>query len=406
MNLRSSPFSRHWNFLFRLGGLALLAALTLALALALVDPVNYPNSDFFSFWLAGRLILQGESPYNERIWIEDHYRYNATWISDPTFLYPLPVGLLFVPLGSLPLYPAYVLWAWITQWLILASLWLLLQLWPAALVRPYLPLLGLMLLLFRPAWLVVAHGQLSGIVLFGMALTTYFWAKGRYPLGALFLPLALVKPNLGGPLVLLLLGRRLLAKDFKSLAAFLLTSLLALVGSVLVRPDWPMEFLAIGSNKMLQAFGASPTLWGLATLVCDFRLECVPWLGGGLVVLLLLVFFLWLRKTNDHLTPAQFTSLAICLTLLVTPYTWTYDHVLLLFPLVSGALLLAERRKAFLFIALVLLGVDGLAFLLFLPALAMGYEMIYALLPLTVTALFLAITWQQGRWLNPIGKTD
>ncbi|MDW8227745.1 MAG: hypothetical protein RMJ60_08105, partial [Anaerolineales bacterium] len=100
----------------------LLLLITFAFSLWLVDPVRSANSDFFTFWLAARLVLEGYNPYLTDIWVGGHHLYGATWIPNQTFIYPLPVALLFLPLGALPLYWAYLLWVWILEGLILLSL--------------------------------------------------------------------------------------------------------------------------------------------------------------------------------------------------------------------------------------------------------------------------------------------
>ena len=52
------------------------------------------DSDFFSLWAAGRLLGSGINPYNEVAWLDIHEAESTAWISDPTFLYPLPLALL------------------------------------------------------------------------------------------------------------------------------------------------------------------------------------------------------------------------------------------------------------------------------------------------------------------------
>ncbi len=80
------------------------------IARTIVNSVDYHNSDFFTFWLSGRLASQGLNPYDRQFWIAGHHQYGATWMPNETFIYPLQVSLLFIPLGLLDLFQAYILW--------------------------------------------------------------------------------------------------------------------------------------------------------------------------------------------------------------------------------------------------------------------------------------------------------
>lgn len=102
-----------------------LAALFFIIAVALVNPVEYPNSDFFTFWLAGRLFSLGQDPYNSQAWVSGHHRFGATWIPNPTFVYPMPLSLLFAPLGLFPLYQAFIAWDVLSQFMMATSIALL-----------------------------------------------------------------------------------------------------------------------------------------------------------------------------------------------------------------------------------------------------------------------------------------
>jgi hypothetical protein len=56
-----------------------------------INQVDYPNSDFFTFWLSGRLFSLGENPYDRQVWIGGHHQFGATWIPNATFIYRCPL---------------------------------------------------------------------------------------------------------------------------------------------------------------------------------------------------------------------------------------------------------------------------------------------------------------------------
>ena len=87
--------------------LALAAGVVILLAFKTIQPDNrfYFLYDFEIFWRGGRRLLAGKPPYKVR-----------------GFLSPLPLAVLFAPLGLLPLIPAYVVYVLLTLGLLLKAL--------------------------------------------------------------------------------------------------------------------------------------------------------------------------------------------------------------------------------------------------------------------------------------------
>lgn len=94
-----------------------------------------------------------------------------------------------------------------------------------------------------------------------------------------------------------------------------------------------------------------------------------------------------LVKKSNNLSPSLAVSLAITITLLLTPYTWIYDQLLLIAPIVILVLLLANERYRYLLASLLFLGVDILALLLFGVALKLQLDIWSASIPLFILCL-------------------
>ena len=179
--------------------LLLVAALLglFAFSIKLSTWQDYVDSDFFSFWLAGHMVVNGQNPYAEEAWVEGHRQQAADWISDPTFLYPLPLAILFSAIGLLPLLQGYIVWQFLSQVLILVSVALLLSIWKGDQLKHYvLPVLA-GVLLFRPVIITIQYGQVGALWLFLLSLVVYFWEKGHWTWGGIFLPLVALKPSYG-----------------------------------------------------------------------------------------------------------------------------------------------------------------------------------------------------------------
>jgi hypothetical protein len=363
----------------------LLAITVLVLiALAIVKPADCANSDFFTFWLAGRFVVSGQNLYTPALWVSAHHQYGASWIPNQVFVYPLPLALLFAPLGLISIYPAFLLWVVLSGIMVLAAVVLLLGASKADLLKRYFPLLIISVSLFRPTWITLLTGQLSGLLLVILAGCVYLWEKGKWWQGNLLLPLLALKPNLGIPVLLILMLYLILKHKAASLWSVGAAGL-ALVGVGLLQdPRWLAEYWRIGNIKVAQAFGYSSTLWGLSGYLCGQHASCTYASGGAFSLVLLAGALCLMIRKRAVLSPALAAGLAVTLTLLLTPYSWPYDQLLLLIPIITLTKEHARAGLRFLFSACLLLGVDLLAIVLLYISAVTRYEIWSAFLPLAI----------------------
>lgn len=164
-----------------------------------------------------------------------------------------------------------------------------------------------------------------------------------------------------------------------------------IVGVGLIQnPNWIIEFWNTGNAKLSSAFGISPTIWGVSSFFCNYARNCA--LGYGICIgLFFLTGYLYIAlKKQSCLSPSLAVSLAIALTLLLTPYTWTYDQLLLVAPIVIATLLLAKDKYGFLPVSLLFLGIDVAALLLLIIATKIQLDIWNVIIPLFV---FLLLAW-------------
>jgi len=371
------------------------------LAVRIVNSIDYHNNDFFTFWLAGHMVTQNGNPYSPEQWVAGHGQFGVTWIPNQVYVYPLPLSLLFAPLGLLPLYQSYILWVALSQGMILASVFLLCP--PEReLNTRYLFLSFLVgVIFFRPTTLTLVTGQLSAWLLFLLVCTAQLWTKEKWEWGSFLLPLLLLKPNLGVPIVLLLAAWLLFTKRYRSLVSIGLGGTLLLAASMIKNPAWPLEYLSIGNAKLSHDFGFSPTVWGLANLACGHDHTCSLVVGGTMAALFVFTTFWLLARRRRSLTPLWVISLSVTVSLLVTPYSWTYDQLLLLIPIAAVTFALGQRRHGFLPAALLFLGIDILSvFLLFFNT-TLDVEILNAIIPL---AMLVLVIWMLLRKNKPQGS--
>ena len=369
----------------------ILVVLAALLAVRIVWAMDYRHNDndFFTFWLAGHMVTQGGSPYDTAQWVAGYHHFDIGFIPNPYFLYPLPLAMLLAPLGILSFHSAYVLWVTLIQVMIIVSLAILLSQHDHPRAKLFfIPLLA-GIVLFRPTILTLTQGQVSGLFLFVLAWITYLWQKGKWFYGGLLLGLLALKPNLGLPIIVLLVCWLFLQKRWSSLFGTLVSGIFILISGLVVNPDWVVQYWRIGSNKLAGTFGGSPTVWGLGALISHNQSTGTILIGSLAALLILLGFFWTIFRFRANLQPLSVLALAITVTLLIAPYTWTYDQLLLILPITSVTVAMHRMGVRFPLTAVLFLGIDVLALVLLFFDSLLQVEILNVVIPAVVLGLCL-----------------
>ena len=369
----------------------LLSLASYALAIRIVYSIDYLKygTDFSSFWMAGKLILQGKNPYDMAAWGEGFRQFELGFLLTPVFLYPLPLALLLAPLGYLPFLSAYIVWVALTQLMIIASLALLLCLETNPRKKLFFLPLVIGTILFRPTILTLTQGQLSGLFLFVLVWIAFLWQKRKWFWGGFLLGLLALRPNLGFILIILVAVWLLLNKNWTALCGALVSGIFVLISGLIYNPAWVIQYLHVGSNKLAETFGGSPTVWGMGALISHNHTTTTLIIGCLAGLLILFGFFRAILHAHATLRPVSVLALAAGVTLLITPYTWTYDQLLLVLPLSAVILAMDRRGVRFPLTASVFLGIDVLVVALLFLDVVMQVEIWNVLIPLVVFCMCL-----------------
>lgn len=389
-------FAKHTGRIWLVLAVPALALLSYIAADKVVGTINYQTdySDFVPFWLVGNLTANGQSPYDAPIWAEGYARNGVGEMLDHSFLYPLPLAFFFVPLGLLSLRTAHVLWVALTIFIIFGAVFSL-SLTRQSLTSKYLlPFILIGVIFFRPAVLSVTTGHISGLLLAVLVGSLFLFERQKSFWGGVLLAFMALKPNLGMILIPLLLVWFIRRKDGHAVFGLASAGLFMLAAGFLFDPHWLSSYLQIGSGKLAQTFGFSPTVWGLAHLLCEQQLFCTL-AAGGVTSIVLAGIVLWLLARLPNITPLNAFSLCIALTLLITPYTWTYDQLLLLVPVTAVIFFWGERKHGFMPAALLFPILDLLAVLLLFFNTRLQVEILNGLIPLVILIPLLHSTRQR-----------
>ena len=364
---------------FGIGGLFTLIAIQLT--------AGEPLFDFTAFWIASRLTLTGGDPYLRSDWIPLYEPFNLGLADNQTFLYPNPILPIFLPFGLLPLRTAAILWLVLTQAAVLGSILMITRLWPDRRFSYLLPFL-FGVVIFRSYLVTLTLGQLGGAFLLILAGVALLWNKSNWFWGGVLLSLTALKPQLGFPLIALASLWFLKKRIWQHFSGLTAGGVLMLVTGWLIDPQWIGKFIDIGSNKVSQTFGYHPTLWGLGGYVCDRQATCT-YLVGGLLAILFSALFVWvIFQKKFIISPELLLSVSLTFTLLLTPYLWVYDQLLLVIPLAIMLGQLRQQASPYLFTTLISIMI-GIVSLLLLPvAVSIRNDVWNVGIPLLVLGLF------------------
>jgi hypothetical protein len=242
-------------------------------------------------------------------------------------------------------------------------------------------------ILFRPTIITLLNGQLSGMLLLIITAIIYSWEKGKWAQGAILLAVLALKPNLGIPIIGLLSVYLILRKQASALITLIISGVLLIFVGLAQNSNWVIEFWNAGNTKLSQTFGFSPTIWGISAFFCNYAPNCT--IGYGICVsLLFLIGYLYLLvKKQNILSPSLAVGLVVTITLLLTPYTWAYDQLLLVAPIITIVLLLAKDGYRYLPVSLLFLEIDIFAFILLAIGAKIQMDIWNASIPLFIFCL-------------------
>jgi len=250
------------------------------------------------------------------------------------FPYPPWYALSTFYLGLMPAKAAGTLWFELNLAMLFLSVWLLTDGWSGRLRLIAFPLA----LFFLPVLGALSVGQYDFPVLLGTSLLIYSLRKENVVLTTLGAVLLTFKPHVGALILLsvliYLIGSR---NNFgrRVMRSVMVTGVFLFLSGFIADPAWiisyPKMLLGYQSEGNVTACSecASLPVW-LSRWLLDGSLTHAIWIA----VLLLILLVIALYPFRSALMKSQELSLsaALLITLLVSPYLYNYDFLLLLVP--------------------------------------------------------------------------
>lgn len=249
------------------------------------------------------------------------------------FPYPPWYALSTFYLGLMPARAAVTLWFELNLIMLFLAVWLLTDGWPGRLRLIAFPLA----LFFLPVLGALSVGQYDFPVLLGMSLLTYSIRKENIALTVLGMVLLTFKPHIGMFAFLATLAWLLgYKKSFgqKVMRPLIGVGIVLFVSGFIADPAWVVSYpgmlLSYQGEGNVSACSecASLPVW-LSRWFLDGSLTNAAWIAVVLLIIFLvsLYFRRFLLKSHGMLMNAS-----LLVTLLVSPYLYNYDYLLLLVP--------------------------------------------------------------------------
>jgi hypothetical protein len=249
------------------------------------------------------------------------------------FPYPPWFALSTFYLGWMPSNAAATLWFELNLVMLFLSIWLLTDGWPGQWRLITFPLA----LFFLPVLGALSVGQYDFPVLLGTSLLIYSLRKENLQLTVLGMVLLTFKPHVGALVLLMVLGWIIYnRRDFgrRLIRPLLAAAVLLFLAGFLADPTWIVSY-----PRMLLNYQTEGNVSGcsecaslpvfLSRWFFDGSLRNAMWISVVLLMTFLILFYFIRSFLRSH---ELVLSTALLLTLLVSPYLYNYDFLLLLVP--------------------------------------------------------------------------
>ncbi len=323
---------------------------------------DFQNSNFTFFWLAGRMVLEGENPYDQTQYLAGHETYGIKWQPNNIFPYPLPLAIFFVLFGLLSLPDAYVLWQAISLIITAATIFVLLNRWGTNSHKRLLIPIFASMFFFGPLYLTLHTGSIGAFALLAILGTILLLEKDKSLLAGIALSLTILKPP-QGLTILLLAGIWFLARrDWKAIFGVAIGGISLLIIGMMQDPLWVIKFRGASEAVMDRTLGVHSNVWAFSYLACNGTSLCSTLLGGTLALTLLGLagFFLW--QNQAKVTAWEAFNVIIPIAFVSTIYLWAYDQVTYIIPIVWIIGTLVSRTRSYILAIIFLIVIDLYSF--------------------------------------------
>lgn len=315
--------------------LIVTATVVLSAGMVLWRKAALPVTDFTSFWIAGHSLLEHRNPYDVAH-AQQIERFMGFTQSKPFVMRNPPWALwITLPLGLFDYSSAWFLWTFCLVAFVAVATNLLWTVYGGSNNRRWIAaVLGFV---FAPTLACISVGQTAPIVLLGLALFLFLQSTHEFWAGFALLAAAF-KPHLAFLYWLTLVLWSVQHKKWKLVAGAISSIALAMAIALLFDRDAVREYRTMLLEQSLQT-QFIPTLGGILREVFGSPwLQILPATIG--IAATPAYYFI---KRHSWCWKRQLPVLLLA-SMLLSPYAWLVDEVMVLLALVAAAAMLSANR--------------------------------------------------------------
>lgn len=343
------------------------------------------DRDWFTFWGGGRGVLLGANIYDSTTWATITRENGSTWFPNPIFIFAPPTAILFAPFAALRVDVAAFAWTFCSALFVAFAVIIVARELQWSRAKPLAPALALGVLFFLPVLLTLLMGQISALVLILVVSAAVLWDRGAWFAGGLLFGLTMVKPQ---PVAFLLPMLALWAvwhRRWRALGGLVLAGALGALATFALFPNFVAAWQGAMVSKVSGVSARMPTVWGITADV--FGATPLATLSAvGLIAIVTVISVGLMARWRARVL--ELVSALLIGSVIVSPYLWNYDQIVLLAPLVIALARFESRTRDARSVVAALLIFDALAFALLLVAAVRLADTFSLALPLLIGALW------------------
>jgi hypothetical protein len=302
--------------------IVLLGAILLLFPLSL--PTGAGDWDLQAYWSSAYLFAHGRD-FSDPIALGE-IEHTLTTRDDPETLFSWfsPIGnVILLPFTLIPFTKAVYYWLILNVIILFYSANLI---WGNSDSRIWIPLLAVFS--FSMTVVSLVFGQINFLEVLGLALFISLSKSNRHYLAGAGLVLTTIKPHLVIITLPILLLDLLRKKDWKTLTGFFTALAFCFLVLFAFYPPWIQSFWTVVTSGM-STVRETPNINGLLVFIGEYNL-------GKLIWMITLIFgVIWWWRRGHRWNRRTFIDISVPAGLIVAPIGWSYDQIMLLFPILS-----------------------------------------------------------------------
>jgi hypothetical protein len=325
-----------------LGG-GIFLAVAIVIVTSFLPPFSLGHNDLRPYWGASYLLRHGQpftdpQQMNQIQWLltDAPAPTGAMMTWNPPWLLVVLIPLTFFDFQ-------HAVWLWLITSLILFGLvitWTSHAYLPEKIPTRASQVLLFALLLFPPFWNTLALGQISTLVLLGLAGYLRFYEQ-KPLLAGIFLALTIIKPHLVLLVLPLIFLHSLWRRQWPLLAGFAGFILITTLLTFALRPTFLAEYIALMSQRQSLLLALqTPTLANLIFHLSGYRLSAFI----GLLALPFMIGYWWYIGRHTPSKWLHTATIFILLSVTLMPYGFAFDFVVLFIPIIAVIMWLLQAN--------------------------------------------------------------